>query len=121
MDKKFENALYMSGLTAQGCWDELDDYAKQAIIKFGECVVKETLQVAYAGLDVFEGEPVVSNETRSHANISLSLALSARSISCCARTNCCCSRNSSIIVFAKDSSPVFLSFSEGHCSTASDV
>jgi len=51
MDKKFENALYMSGLTAQGCWDELDDYAKQAIIKFGECVVKETLQVAYAGLE----------------------------------------------------------------------
>jgi D-3-phosphoglycerate dehydrogenase len=29
-------------------------------------------KVAYAGLDVFEGEPVVSNETRSHANISLS-------------------------------------------------
>ncbi|HLG35390.1 MAG TPA: NAD(P)-dependent oxidoreductase [Bacteroidia bacterium] len=29
-------------------------------------------KVAYAGLDVFEGEPVVSNEVRSHADISLS-------------------------------------------------
>lgn len=37
----FENQLYRSGLTAQGCWDELDDYAKQAIIRFGLIILKE--------------------------------------------------------------------------------
>jgi D-3-phosphoglycerate dehydrogenase len=31
-----------------------------------------TGKVAYAGLDVFEGEPVVNSDTRSHAKISLS-------------------------------------------------
>jgi len=26
-------------LTAQGCWDELDDYAKQSIIRFAELLL----------------------------------------------------------------------------------
>ena len=34
-----EAALYQSGLTAQGCWDQLDDYAKTAVLKFAELVV----------------------------------------------------------------------------------
>jgi hypothetical protein len=33
--------MYQSGLTAQGCWDEMDDYAKQAILKFGQLIVRE--------------------------------------------------------------------------------
>lgn len=28
-----ENLLYRSGLTAQGCWDELDQYAQDAILR----------------------------------------------------------------------------------------
>jgi hypothetical protein len=33
--------MYESGLTAQGCWDELDDYAKEAIERFAKLIVKE--------------------------------------------------------------------------------
>jgi hypothetical protein len=45
MNDKLENCLYKSGLTAQGCWDELDDYAKQGIEKFAELVVLECIKM----------------------------------------------------------------------------
>ena len=43
MSDRYEDLLYESGLTAQGCWDSLDDYAKEAIIRFGDLIVKECL------------------------------------------------------------------------------
>ena len=48
MNDKLENCLYKSGLTAQGCWDELDDYAKQGIEKFAKLVVLECARVVKA-------------------------------------------------------------------------
>ena len=41
MNERIEHCLYQAGLTAQGCWDELDDYAKQGIEKFAELIVKK--------------------------------------------------------------------------------
>ena len=41
VNDRLEDLLYQSGLTAQGCWDELDDYAKQGIEKFAELIVQE--------------------------------------------------------------------------------
>jgi len=41
MNERIEHCLYHAGLTAQGCWDELDDYARQGIEKFAELIVKE--------------------------------------------------------------------------------
>jgi len=46
MNKNIENCLYQAGLTAQGCWDELDDYAREGIEKFAELIVKECADVA---------------------------------------------------------------------------
>ena len=43
MNERIEHCLYQAGLTAQGCWDELDDYAKQGIEKFAELIVQECL------------------------------------------------------------------------------
>jgi hypothetical protein len=43
MNKNIENCLYQAGLTAQGCWDELDDYAREGIEKFAELIVKECI------------------------------------------------------------------------------
>jgi hypothetical protein len=42
----FERLHYHSGLIAQGCWDELDDYDREAIQRFGDLVVRECMQVA---------------------------------------------------------------------------
>ena len=44
MNDRLEDLLYQSGLTAQGCWDELDDYAKQGIEKFAESIVRDNIQ-----------------------------------------------------------------------------
>ena len=33
--------MYESGLTAQGCWDEMDEYNRTAIMKFAELIVRE--------------------------------------------------------------------------------
>ena len=41
MNQRIEHCLYQAGLTAQGCWDELDDYAKEGIEKFAQLIVKE--------------------------------------------------------------------------------
>jgi hypothetical protein len=41
MNERIEHCLYQAGLTAQGCWDELDDYAKEGIEKFAELIVEE--------------------------------------------------------------------------------
>jgi len=39
----FEDLMYQSGLTAQGCWDEIDDYGREAIEKLAVLIVEECL------------------------------------------------------------------------------
>jgi len=51
MNERIEDLMYHSGLTASGCWDDMDDYAHKAIEKLAELIVKETLQVAKAGIE----------------------------------------------------------------------
>ena len=41
VNELIEHCMYESGLTAQGCWDELDDYAKEAIERFAKLIIKE--------------------------------------------------------------------------------
>jgi len=41
MDDIIEYCFYQSGLTSQGCWDELDDYAKESIERFARLLVQE--------------------------------------------------------------------------------
>ena len=43
MNQTIEDLMYQAGLTAQGCWDEMDEYDRQAIEKFAELIVKEML------------------------------------------------------------------------------
>ena len=45
MNERIEHCLYQAGLTAQGCWDELDDYAKQGIEKFAQLIVEECIEI----------------------------------------------------------------------------
>ena len=47
MDSKIDDLMYKSGLTASGCWDEMDSYDKQAIEKFAELIVKECAELMY--------------------------------------------------------------------------
>jgi hypothetical protein len=51
----FENLLYESGLTAQGCWDELDEYAQKAVMRFGQLIVQDCIQVIHKQEQIPEG------------------------------------------------------------------
>lgn len=41
MNETIDELMYESGLTAQGCWDEMDEYDKAAIMKFAELIIQE--------------------------------------------------------------------------------
>ena len=41
IDNKLEDLMYSAGLTAQGCWDQLDSYDKEAIQKYADLIVEE--------------------------------------------------------------------------------
>jgi hypothetical protein len=45
MDSKIDDLMYRSGLTASGCWDEMDSYGKEAIENFGKLIVKECIEI----------------------------------------------------------------------------
>lgn len=44
MNEKLEDLMYRAGLTAQGCWDTMDQYDREAIEKFAELIVEEIMQ-----------------------------------------------------------------------------
>lgn len=46
MNERIEHLMYQAGLTAQGCWDKLDDYDRTAIEKFAELLVQECAKIA---------------------------------------------------------------------------
>lgn len=49
MTDKYDRLLYESGLIAQGCWDQMDDYDRAAIMKFGELIVFECVNAVMDG------------------------------------------------------------------------
>lgn len=46
MNKQFDDLMYSAGLTAQGCWDQMDEYDRDAILKFAQLIVAECAKVA---------------------------------------------------------------------------
>jgi len=46
MNETIDDLMYESGLTAQGCWDEMDEYNRTAIMKFAELIVRECIDIA---------------------------------------------------------------------------
>jgi len=51
MNNKLDDFKYESGLIAQGCWDELDDYAKHAIERYGKLIAEECVRLCEQGTD----------------------------------------------------------------------
>ena len=45
MNSKLQDLMYQAGLTAQGCWDEMDSYDHEAIEKFAELIVRECADI----------------------------------------------------------------------------
>jgi hypothetical protein len=51
--------MYEAGLTAQSCWDEMDEYDRNAILKFAELIVRECAQVSED--DITDGDACCTN------------------------------------------------------------
>lgn len=67
MNDRFDELMYRAGITAQGCWDEMDGYDRDAILNFAELIVKECAEV---GLDsVEDGDDLDAIMKRVHNNI----------------------------------------------------
>jgi len=73
MNERIEHCLYQAGLTAQGCWDELDDYARQGIEKFAELIVKECVEICMkefdTGLLMAPQAPWIAKQIREHFGV----------------------------------------------------
>lgn len=61
MNQKIQDLMYHSGLTAQGCWDEMDEYDKQAIEKFAELIVKECIRIDEENRDAAPGVEIAKH------------------------------------------------------------
>ena len=46
-----EDIIYSSGLIAQGCWDELDDYARDSIVRAIQLAAKESADICMSQAD----------------------------------------------------------------------
>ena len=42
---KLDDLMYQSGMTAQGCWDEMDSYQQEAIMKLSQLIAKECMDI----------------------------------------------------------------------------
>lgn len=45
MNPRIDELMYRSGLTAQGCWDNMDEYDREAVLKFAELIVRECAEL----------------------------------------------------------------------------
>ena len=41
MNDKLDDLMYQAGLTAQGCWDQMDKYDRTSVLKFAELIIQE--------------------------------------------------------------------------------
>ena len=42
---KLDDLMYQSGMTAQGCWDEMDSYQQEAIMKLSKLIANECIHI----------------------------------------------------------------------------
>ena len=45
MNERIDLLMYQSGLTAQGCWDSMDDYDREAIEKFAGLILQDVMNL----------------------------------------------------------------------------
>ena len=66
---KFDDLMYRAGLTAQGCWDEMDDYDRKAIEKFAELIVRECIDTVSDCSVEYCTRPQIVSEIREHFGV----------------------------------------------------
>lgn len=57
-----EQLMYESGITAQGCWDQFDDYDRRAIMTLAGLVVRECIKACESTRDLAWTTPLKQDE-----------------------------------------------------------
>ena len=58
MNERLEDLMYRAGLTAQGCWDNMDQYDHEAIEKFAQLIIRECADIASMNQHQYESTGV---------------------------------------------------------------
>ena len=58
MNERLEDLMYRAGLTAQGCWDNMDQYDREAIEKFAQLIIRECADIASMNQHQYESTGV---------------------------------------------------------------
>ena len=69
MNKQFDDLMYSAGLTAQGCWDQMDEYDRDAILKFAQLIVAECIDVVSDCSVEYCTRPQIVSEIREHFGV----------------------------------------------------
>jgi len=69
MNEKFDELMYRAGLTAQGCWDSMDDYDRETILKFAELIVQECIDTVSDCSVEYCTRPQIVNEIKEHFGV----------------------------------------------------
>ena len=69
MNKQFDDLMYSAGLTAQGCWDQMDEYNRDAILKFAQLIVAECIDVVSDCSVEYCTRPQIVSEIREHFGV----------------------------------------------------
>ena len=69
MNERIENCLYQAGLTAQGCWDELDDYAREGIEKFARLIVRECADIGNKAYSDIGDYTYIGDRIKAHFGV----------------------------------------------------
>lgn len=69
MYKQFDDLMYSAGLTAQGCWDQMDEYNRDAILKFAQLIVAECIDVVSDCSVEYCTRPQIVSEIREHFGV----------------------------------------------------
>ena len=69
MNKQFDDLMYSAGLTAQGCWDQMDEYDRDAILKFAQLIVAECIDVVSDCSVEYCTRPQIVSEIKQHFGV----------------------------------------------------
>lgn len=66
MTDPLDELMYQAGLTAQGCWDGMDEYDRAAILKFARLIVRECIQTLRDNTPVIDEHDSVEDWDRGY-------------------------------------------------------
>ena len=69
MNERIDKLMYHAGLTAQGCWDEMDEYDRKAIEKFAELIVRGCIDIVADAVDHREPASTYVGKIKEHFGV----------------------------------------------------